>query len=1113
MATLTLQTVCRQLRNLAGAQDAAGLTDRQLLQRFVETHDEAAFAALLKRHGPMVLGVCRRVLGNHADAEDAAQATFLVLARQAASTRAGEALAGWLYGTAYRSALALRRQSARRLAHERKARPPARPGPELEAALGELQALLDEEVQRLPETLRAPFVLCCLEGLSKPEAAGQLGWKEGTVSGRLARARERLRQRLARRGVALPSALCALALTSAGASAAVPPALAENTVRAAVALAAGRGLVAGARVAAVVRQLTHGLALARIKPLAGLLLAAGLAVATAVGLAGPAPTPGPPPRKPAAAEAKAPDAAQPRSDALGDPLPAGAVARLGTTRLRHESGVEAVAYSADGKRLFSAGRDGELRVWDAATGKALHALRTHVPLGLGPLFGASVSLAVSPDGTTAALGASDGIIYVWDLATGQLRSRLQGHTGPVRALAFSPGGGVLASAGPDKTVRLWELASGKPPRRLRGHTDAVRAVAFSPDGKRLASAGEDRGVRLWDAATGKELRTLKGHGAPVNALAFSPDGALLASGGEDRVVRFWDPGAGMEVRRLGPTRCGVRDLAFAPAGKWLAVACWLSDPNRFDGELRLWDVATGKEGRRLGEAGEPISAVAFAPDGKALAAGASLAVRVWDVATGKERRLGYYGPVMRLAFAPDGGTVLLAATQQALALCDARTGRELRRLPGEAGAFTPDSRTVLAVRRGQGTELVAWEAATGRELRKLPWPGAGAFVAFTADGESFAGLGRDGLLRMWESRTGRELRRFPTRGKWTWPLTFSPDGSLLAWGGAGPGVVLLDTASGRELRRLGNDIGTRKLCFSPDGSLLAVEGLQGGIAASGGGRIRLWEVPSGRERPPLVTQDKPGDLGPIHPTFSPDGRTLALGTLFGDIILCELATGRERVRLRGHRGVITGFAFSADGRRLVSGSADTTALVWDLTVAGRAGPAARELTVAELGALWEDLRGADAPRAYQAILKLTADAGRAVPLLSKYLRPVARLEGGQVEQRVAELASPRFATRQKATAELEKLGDAAEAALRKALASPLAPEVQLRVRSLLERIATDKDGTRLRQTRALEVLERAGTPEARRLLRELAAGAPGARLTEEARQGLRRLGEQFRAGR
>jgi RNA polymerase sigma factor (sigma-70 family) len=286
MANTTLGIALQDLRRSLLCQDEAGLTDGDLLECFITRRDETAFAALVQRHGPMVLGVCRRVLGNEADAEDAFQATFLVLVRKVASITPRGMVGNWLYGVANTTALKARAMRTKRLAKERDAA--ARPKPVSSAETWErLSALLDQELKALPDKCRAAIVLCDLEGKSIKEAARLLGCPQGTVGTRLARGRSLLARRLARHSLTVSGGTIATAIAQNAAGAGVPPLLLNSTVKAALSVAAGQAAATGvisAKVAALTEGVLKAMFLTKLKIATALLLAVVVA-ATGVGVA------------------------------------------------------------------------------------------------------------------------------------------------------------------------------------------------------------------------------------------------------------------------------------------------------------------------------------------------------------------------------------------------------------------------------------------------------------------------------------------------------------------------------------------------------------------------------------------------------------------------------------------------------------------------------------------------------------------------------------------------------------------------------------------------------------------------------------------------------------
>jgi RNA polymerase sigma factor (sigma-70 family) len=276
--------VIHHLHRAASLHEGAGLTDKQLLECFRTRRDEAAFAALVWRHGPMVMGVCRRVLHNPQDAEDAFQATFLVLVRKASSIAAPELLANWLYGVAHNAALKVRTAAGKQRTREKQVTDMPEPEAPVHERWEDLSALLDQELSRLPDKYRVPVVLCDLEGKTRKEAAEHLRCPEGTVAGRLARARTMLAKRLTRRGVTLSGGVLALVLSQNTLSAAVPTSLAFSTVKAASLIAAGEAVttaVISARVAAVTEGVIRAMLIAKLRTTAivlGLVAFAGLGV-------------------------------------------------------------------------------------------------------------------------------------------------------------------------------------------------------------------------------------------------------------------------------------------------------------------------------------------------------------------------------------------------------------------------------------------------------------------------------------------------------------------------------------------------------------------------------------------------------------------------------------------------------------------------------------------------------------------------------------------------------------------------------------------------------------------------------------------------------------------
>lgn len=1067
-------------------------SDAALLERFVQYRDERAFAALVSRHGGMVLRSCRRVLGDAHAAEDAFQAVFLILARKAHSLRRPAELPGWLHGVARRVALKARTKSAGRVAEVSLSEeaPDTSNDPLTRLTARELLTVLDEEIARLPRAQQSAVVLCCLEGHTQEQAARMLGWTAGSVKGHLERGRRRLQYRLQRRGILLSAALALVAVARGEATSEL---LLPNTIKAALC----GGIDSSS--AALAHSVLKSMLLGKLAGVMTVVLTVALAASTTVALVyrGPAAesledTPPPVSTAPKAAESSMP---KERKDALGDPLPRGAVARLGTIRLRHSGWINSVAYSSDGKWLASGGSDERVRVWDAETGKEVRQFSlSRKGQGASPVDG----VAFSPDGKLLAAGGWGTALALWDVASGK---KMRHTLGVTRYVVFSPDSRIVVTGGlPNQGAVLLDLKSNKRHNLPLGF-ETIHAVAFSPDGKLLAASGPKNRIYLWETATLKELRSLPGRQYEVRSLDFSPDSKQLVSCGMDKIVRLWDVASGKEIRSFQAP--GIVDgVRYSPDGKTIAA--------RSDGRsILVWGVKSRKLLHRFaGYGGGFAYPMAFSPDGKKLLAAQVTGLQVWETATGKELfpASGIRESIGKLAYSADGRTMATENGEGTIRIWDTATYRELRRFGGKqvgmgSLAYSDDGR--LAATAGEKTTRL-WDAVTGKEL--FCWDNEnrndGFQLAFTPNGQLLASANGDGSIALWQTKTGQPLRRFKGHSQGpVYGVAFSPDGQTLLSGALDKTARLWDWKTGKEIHVLRGHAGwVMAIAFAPDGRTAAT------ACTSEDVFIRLWDVKSGKELRRFEGHEPGLNTAITSIAFSPDGRMLASAG-FGDTIhLWEVATGKERCCFHAPDYRIGKVAFAPNDHVLVSVGGDGTALLWDAT--GRLledGPLRQRLTRTEWDACWRELADSDARRAYRAMQTILADADHSVAWLKEHISAVRSADPKQTARLIRELDNDDFAVRKRAEQELAKQGESVLAALEQTLKGKPSLEVRKRISQLLEQMEPERSPQQLRLLRAIEMLELAGNREAQEVLETLAAGAEGARPTEQAKAALQRL--------
>lgn len=827
-------------------------SDGDCLARFLDGRDEAAFAELVRRHGPMVYGACRRVLANGPEADDAFQATFFVLARKADTIRGN--VRSWLYGVAVRVSQKARVQAVRRRVRQMAAAKP-------EAVLSpptdrDLWAVLDEELARLPEELRQAILACDLNGLSRSKAAAELGWPEGTVVKRLTKARETLAARLTRRGISLGGGALAIALAET-ATAAVPGALLLDTARQAVSFAFGGGGGSHA-----VQNLAEGVMRSLKMSVLKVWFAVGLLAVTLAGgglmlAEGPGESKGGPP----AAAAVKPEPGKagtmwkeryaveytgslPVSVAFS---PDGKLLLTGDTagevmalilgndnptyrwKTKVEGSHAAAAYSADGKRVYATTRHG-VRVLDAADGKEVGRIEAKdsnpIALGVFPfkLVGGMLTQ------TRIVFGNSRGYsVKFWFENVANSNGTIETSTAAKGAapkdpaavpLAVDPKGRSAIMTGPldpeTKTNVLWayvcgDYEKGSPGNRvMAGHEATVVSAAWAKDGATAVTGDADGRVIVWDAATMKETRRVE-LGSRVAALAISDDGRRTAAYvlGKTGEVFVWDTAKPSNAPKpihtdpsefAGPS--SHASLSFSPDGKRLAGCAsdlrLLNFLGRLNGKVRVWELAA-----------EPKSQLP--------------PKHLYTIPLPKGSSSNFVIQHNHVMIAP-------SAKEGAIDYRDPRDGTILSRLVlgkfaiGKV-AMSSDKQWMAAERHPAGNgfgvgipaqDFVAdiWDMKAMK--RDASIPGVSRILDVEAGRTAIV---REKKVEIWDNVTCKLVKAAPFAHARIDAARFSPDGKTLAISDQNELVLWRWVEGAHERIELGRTVGS--LAFSPDGKLLA----------------------------------------------------------------------------------------------------------------------------------------------------------------------------------------------------------------------------------------------------------------------------------------------------
>jgi RNA polymerase sigma factor (sigma-70 family) len=1168
MESAGFASVLRYARTLADTDAGREFSDRELLEQYVHTRAKAPLTLLVHRHAGLVAGVCRRMLDHSHDVEDAVQATFLVLMRQADTIRKRESAASWLHGVARRICSRLRSRSANRRTREREFVAMSDRNATPEMNWDELLVLLDQAIGELPEKYRDALVLCYLQGKTQEQAARLLRCPRSSLASRLARARALLQERFTIKGIALPAALVAVLLCEKAGPAAVSARLTLSTLQILHATDGGvrvAGNLASCRAPALANEFGQFLLSGKATFLAVLLFGLGLGL-TGVGLGNLLSATAPnaqeangsdrPATLPSALRATV---ATPRpTDLYGDPLPPHALARMGTVRPRHGARISQISFVGNGRLVATAGKDQTIRLWNGTTGELVKKL--------GPIDVDLECAALSPDGAMLIGKGPDGDLSVWSLAGGQEVVRLKSLGWPINRIAVSYDGRALAAAGSGHSIAVWKLPAGQlvSAFETRETGDELVSLAVAPNGKQIATCTSFGVVHLWDTSKCRPDKTirlvaLKGEDrdhAPPDVwrsaeLTYSPDGSTLAASGHLRDIVLYDTASGKIRQTLPSALPSSSFVAFSPDSKHLVTG---EEP---DGVYRLWDLVTGTQRFSFAAGKVATHCAAFSPDGETLAISALDGFCLCQVRDGRQARMvftdrAHSGAITSSAILSDQQTMVTASADRTLRWWEITTGREIRHTPFTEGGnkLLPLSipRTELeqiienqrSLYRGPaivagGKQVLFGESALDsdnkwqdlvrlKDLRDLKPVPLGASLDPNATNQLLPGgiqvlihivneENEQTQLALHDRATGNFIREIAQLKGIGWQSVCSPDGRLAAtYRRFQPdSIEIFDLSKAKHLLHipLGAEVSRALIAFSPDSGLLAYSHSPDPLLVRGRQfqrrvNIHLWNLRTGQELGTFGSSES----SYVQAAFSADGRMLATADLKNRITVWETGTGEARMSFKGHAGAILQLLFAKNDSILLSTSADTTALAWDLTGERLREQAERKPTPFELQHLWEELSSADAALAYEALCSFLAQPEVAISQIEARLPLPTATDVKAIQKLIAELDASAPRVRERASEELAGLGRVTEPALRHAAADHLSPEQSRRVRQLLEQLERGPTSPELQAMRAVELLERIGDVRSRTLLTKLAQGTPEAVVTSEAKKALARLSKK-----